>query len=111
MSLIQSTKDHLDLLPATLPEDIRDETTLNAFRIQAELKDEIEKELARRERSTPTKKESAKMMRRMYKEKQMNPKAENVIGEAQELRMRILAASLFPNIYNQKMVMTEMGNE
>lgn len=110
MSLVRSTKEHMSLLPATIPEDMRDEATLNAFKMMAEYKDAVEKDV-RRARSTPSKKESIKMMRGMYKEGKMEPKMNDTVGPAQDLRMRILSASLFPNLYNRKMVMTQSGPE
>jgi len=108
MSLIKTTREELGLLPAGMPEEMRDEATLNAFRMISEYKDAHER--AARTRATPTKKESVKMMRRMYRAKEPEPDTSNV-GPATALRMRILSASLFPNLYNKKMVMTNYGSE
>lgn len=110
MSIIRTTTENLGLLAAALPEELRDEATLNAFRIASEYRDAMQKDEERKMRSTPTKKESIKMMHAAYRMKTPEPATDNV-GNAQALRMRILSASLFPNIYNKKMVMTEYGSE
>lgn len=107
MSLIHHTTDKPLKVVIVEPEDAPlDEATVLANRIAAEHK-EFVKQVSKAE---PTKKESERMMRRMYRVKQAPP-PEGTVGAAKELRMRILRASLFPNIYNKKMVMENYGSE
>ena len=107
MALIHHTTDKPLKVVIVEPEEAPlDEATVLANRIAAEHK-EFVKQVSRAE---PTKKESERMMRRMYKNKQAPP-PEETVGPARALRMRILSASLFPTLYNKKMVMENYGSE
>lgn len=79
------------------------EATEKAARIHAEFLESVS------QAGIKDKKEAKKYLHKMYTDKSM-PETSNV-GPAADLRMRILAASLFPNIHNKKMVMTEYGSE
>ena len=92
------------LLPAHLPEDVRDEAELNAEKIEAEY------EVARRARAArhnPSRRRGAQIMRQMHKEGMREHAIDgDYVNKSQKMREHILSMSLFPNIYNKKMVMT-----
>ena len=88
------------VMKANHPEEDRDKAHL----LKAEMAAEYHNA---KERAEPTKKRGRQLLKQEFKRGQMEHHAP--VEPAVEFRHRILSVSLFPNLYNREMVMSDLG--
>ena len=95
-----------ELLPARMPEEMRDEAEMNAMKIKAERQAEVQEEKAKARRD-PTPKLAKKHLKEEYRKGQKEAKLPETM-DAGKFREKILAMSLFPNIHNKPLMMSSL---
>lgn len=101
------------LLPAVMPEEDRDEAELNSMKMKSErLAASLDKK-RKEERdkmavvaATGGKKKGKAQLKQEYRRGMMQKKAE--VMDSDKFREHILSMSLFPNIHNKQMMMTNL---